>query len=333
MKIRTIFWGVLIVLWVTSTGYAAVWQVDNTTTHDADFTSIQDANDSESVLDGDTLYVSGSVASYGYIYLTKQLQLIGPGYFLDENQGQQANILPAKFSSISFKEGAAGASVSGLSGGHIYIYVSNITIKRNQFYGISTAANNISNVIIHNNYSVYNSENIKINSSNCANFIISNNIIVHNYSSRTAILMGSTSSASIYNNTMIGGNFIIHNSTFTNNIVDNSVYGGNLFLYSSTVRNNLGTSDQFGTDNGNQSNVDMETVFVDSGTSDGQYLLATDSPAKGAGTNGFDCGAFGGATPYVLSGIHSIPTIYSVEAPNTGDNSGLPVIIKVKAGN
>jgi hypothetical protein len=34
---------------------------------------------------GDTLLVAGSVTSYGTALLTKQLKIVGPGYFLTEN--------------------------------------------------------------------------------------------------------------------------------------------------------------------------------------------------------------------------------------------------------
>ncbi len=93
---------------------------------------------------------------------------------------------------------------------------------------------------------------------------------------------------------------------------------------------------QFGIENGNQSNVDMTTVFVgeEGNSTDGQYQLKQGSPAIGAGYDGEDCGAFGGATPYILSGLPAIPAIYFFISPAVGSSAtGLSVQIKAKAHN
>ena len=95
-------------------------------------------------------------------------------------------------------------------------------------------------------------------------------------------------------------------------------------------------NDALGTENGNQSNVDMSTVFVGAGegSTDGQWQLAENSPAIGAGLGGVDLGAFGGPTPYVLSGLPSMPAIYFLNAPISGStNSGLQVQLKAKGHN
>lgn len=104
-----------------------------------------------------------------------------------------------------------------------------------------------------------------------------------------------------------------------------------------TISNNILAAD--GTDaNGNQYNVDMATVFADFDGSleystDAKWQLKAGSPAIGAGTGGEDCGAFGGVTPYVLSGIPALPHIYDATIPSTASSQeGLPVTIKVKSG-
>ena len=78
----------------------------------------------------------------------------------------------------------------------------------------------------------------------------------------------------------------------------------------------------------------MATVFVGSGSTDGQWQLAEDSPARETGHNNVDMGIFGGPTPYVLSGIPAIPTIYSFQAPSIGSTEdGLRVNLSVKSRN
>jgi hypothetical protein len=99
--------------------------------------------------------------------------------------------------------------------------------------------------------------------------------------------------------------------------VQNNIFRGEVFVYGSNniVSNNV-------TDNGQ--------VFVGTGSTDGQWQLKPGSPAIGAGVGGVDCGMFGGDSPYVLSGIPSIPTIYFFNAPLEGGNQ-LPVQIKIKS--
>lgn len=118
----------------------------------------------------------------------------------------------------------------------------------------------------------------------------------------------------------------------SNNIVQEAA--GTVTGTGNSIYNNIDAGDHFGTENGNQVNVDMSTVFVGTGSTDGQWQLAAGSPAIGAGFNGVDCGMFGGPTPYVLSGIPSIPSIYIFDAPAIGSTAGgLPVRLSVKSRN
>jgi len=107
------------------------------------------------------------------------------------------------------------------------------------------------------------------------------------------------------------------------------ISGSFISASSSQVLYNLGSGEQFGTQNGNQINVDMNAVFTYSGSTDGQYTLLPSSPAVGAGLGGVDCGAFGVPSPYVLSGMPAnIPSIYLLNAPASGFT--LPLRIKAR---
>jgi len=79
----------------------------------------------------------------------------------------------------------------------------------------------------------------------------------------------------------------------------------------------------------------MTTVFVGSTgqSTDGQWQLKEGSPAIGAGLSGEDCGMFGGNTPYHLSGLPNIPSIYKLSMPSTSNGNTLPVTISVKTNN
>ena len=115
----------------------------------------------------------------------------------------------------------------------------------------------------------------------------------------------------------------------TDIFINNILHGINY-----TIPNNLGSSNKTITTN------DLAVLYVgypnnpNSLFFDARNQLANNSPAKGAGENGTDCGAFGGDEPYVLSGIPSIPTIYQLTVPaNVPQNGTLNVQIKAKTNN
>ena len=68
---------------------AAIWRVNNIAGVNADFTTIQAAHNAANA--GDTIYLEPSAGNYGNLTATKRLVIIGPGYFLAENEGLQAN--------------------------------------------------------------------------------------------------------------------------------------------------------------------------------------------------------------------------------------------------
>jgi hypothetical protein len=82
-----------------------------------------------------------------------------------------------------------------------------------------------------------------------------------------------------------------------------------------TYQNNIGTGTEFPAGNGNLQNQNWANIFTLTGSMDGQYALKAGSPAIGAGIGGANCGIFGGNTPYRLSGIPSVPTIYAITSP------------------
>jgi len=138
------------------------------------------------------------------------------------------------------------------------------------------------------------------------------------------------------------------NATCLNNIFTGSVQANNCYFANNiqtagtftptgcTTYNNIGSSTQYGTSNGNMSNVNMDDVFVcfsSCGTysADGRYQLKPGSVAAGAGAGGIDCGIFDGNYPYVLSGIPNFPAIYYLQVLPQGDL--LNVSVKVKSHN
>jgi hypothetical protein len=157
--------------------------------------------------------------------------------------------------------------------------------------------------------------------------MIRNNAIISYLSSASYSAITCGASNIIENNT-IYGRISITSTPFGNNI---QVVGTATFTNCAPY-NNIGNSTQFGTDFGNQSNVNMTTVFVATGTTDGKYQLAAGSPAIGAGQSGIDCGMYGGADPYVLSGIPDIPFFSSILIPGrVTPTNGLEIKLNIKS--
>ena len=306
---------------------AKKWTVSNKSGVDADATTIQAAHDMAAA--GDTIYVEGSSVNYGSLNLTNKVFIYGPGYFLGENPETQANIAPAYIEGLDFSTGSDGSIVSGLYiTNSVDINASNVTLKRNYITGsytidIETAQ---TNVLILQNYIISSSYDLMQVSTGSSNIMIHNNYIYHG-NTYNAIETEGTAVVDVLNN-VIYGNITVSNSSFTNNIYRTGTPTGSGNVY----YNNLCNGTQFPSGNGNQQTVDMGTVFVGPGTTDGQWQLAASSPALGAGLSGEDCGMYGGPDPYVLSGIPNIPSIYYFTAPTSAsESSGLPVHIKVKS--
>jgi hypothetical protein len=265
---------------------------------DPDFTSLSAAQ--TAAANGDTLYICGSVTSYGNLTLTKRLTLIGAGYFLSENPFTQANTYSSQLDALTCNSGSAGTLISGLATGGVNIYVNNITLKRNYIRSASTCINlseTTSNITIVQNYFKQDYLSNTVNAAgNNQSLFIANNIF---YGNSYNLQISATSFATIVNNVFHTGSVIINNTVFQNNIMRSGTFTSGV---NNSVNNNIGNSTQFGTANGNQSNVSMATVFTLTGSTDAMYMLLSGSPALGAGLNGVDCGIYGGQTPMCFPG-------------------------------
>ena len=329
---RTIILTVCLTALLALNASAKIWRVNNTTLP-ADFTTIQAAHDATTVLAGDTLHMEPSQVSYGSLTSTKKLIILGPGYFLNLNANQQANPIPATIESFTLNAGSSGTVISGLTiTGSSNINTGNIIIMRNNIAGVIYLSANYSysNIIISGNYM---SGNVSWQG-NAGTELITNVLIFNNYFFN--VTLTAQFSGVIANNVISHHSSSTYNFTIKNNIctkTDNSPYFNGDY---NQIRNNI-CSSQAGlpAGNGNQKEVSMATVFLGSTgqSTDGQWQLKDDSPAKGAGLSGEDCGMFGGSTPYHLSGVPRIPSVYQLSAPFTSNGNTLPVTISVKTNN
>ncbi len=305
-------------------------RVNNNTDFDADFTTLQDAVDAAA--DHDTIYVEGSATPYLGATINKPLTIVGPGYFLDENPETQAIKTESVFSRmITFESGSEGSAIMGcqLEYTVLAIAASDIKAIRNYLYSVDFT-DNCSNILLSQNYITL---SISAVYGSITNSIISNNII-----GRQLGLSNASGSFVVSNNVFISTAYSfpidVNNASIQNNILAYEQAGisentGNSISYNIMAADGANA-------NGNQYNIDMDKVFADFDESlklstDGKWELKEDSPAIGAGVGGEECGAFGGPSPYILSGIPGLPHIYEAEVPAAATSeSGLQVIIKVK---
>ncbi len=328
----------IILLGIIFSVNAKSWRVNNTLGVDADFSTFAAAQDSASA--GDTLYIEGSATSYGSVSITKQLVLIGPGYFLTENDTAQASTLTAILGNTWIRNSADGCVVSGFHfTGYLLNQASNVVITRNYVtetsHGISVAhdANDVHDVVVSQNFCTRIMKN-----RSARDILIFNNIV------STTIIMGTGSDnfTGVIKNNVVAYYIEAVNADVTNNIIyyesnpGNSNYIGYKILSGSTYKYNLFAGTPVPSGVGNVANVDMSSVFTDfeNMSVDNDFTLKEDSPAKSAGQNGTDCGAFGGDQPYVLSGIPGVPHIYEAIIPTSASSdSGLNVYLKIKTNN
>jgi hypothetical protein len=305
-------------------------RMNNNPAADPDYTTLQAANDNANP--GDTIYMEGSTIAYDGANIDRKLVIIGPGYFLSDNDSTQANSLDANINgSLVFLAESAGSTITGIIGNHIDIRASNIAFTRCK---VSTIYFNgeIENILVTQNFAtmIY----AESYSAKITNSVISNNIVYYYINANS-----NSGSLQILNNVVqgiAGAPISVYNSTISNNILTSTtnkltentgnVITNNIFAYAGTNAN------------GNKYSITMSTVFVDFSGSlnysdDAKWKLKAGSPAIGAGVSGVDCGAFGGPTPYVLSGIPALPHIYEAAIPGVGySGTGLSCTIKIKAG-
>lgn len=190
------------------------------------------------------------------------------------------------------------------------------------------------NVFVSQNYGVQ----IVINNASTSVLVTGNYVATYGWSPGSqAVRMNERATAIFQNNIFRRGVINLNNASFFNNIIIEGSITGTANLFS----NNLCNSTQLPNANGNKLSVDMSTVFLLDGVSpDGQYKLKANSPAIGAGfgstpSKRIDAGMYSGNTPYVVSGMPSMPAVYFFENQPVGSSSDpIDVNIKVRsAGN
>lgn len=305
----------------------------------------------DNAVNGDVILVEAG--SHGDIYVNKSVSIIGTGYF---NQIQNAVIQNLYLN-------GSGSYLTGLEiANEIFVGTSNIIIEKIKINSCQLARKNISPTSGTVNENI---ENILIKKCLINNLyvgslangipsgIVSNSLVANNILTGEFHINGSHS-FSIFKNTFKGSPIYITQSpniSFVSNLffsnadlVANSYYSiykpsvHFYYNYCNGFTNSVNTS-PFGLKNtiGNTNGAELLVGFPSNPNNlqeDARYQLAPNSPARGAGENGTDCGAFGGDDPYVLGGIPDIPSIYYLNVqPSVPQGGTLNVQIKAKTNN
>ena len=244
---------------------------------------------------------------------------------------------------------------------------SNITVSRclvepavatsYNYSGNMTGFGNCSNITIEQCY--FDLQNVSpylIGINNSTGITFNNNLII-GYVNFSTSGNGNNVSYSLINNTFYGympgaffasgcqllqNNIIIVTDTATNSTSSNGLYNG---PFSFATHNITNVKQLFSSDNNADktnlidANLSIDSLFLDFSipsisSTDGNYELRANTVGKNFGNDGTDAGAYGGATPYKLSGIPAIPNIYFAQVPQTGTSGGgLKVHLKVQANN
>jgi hypothetical protein len=319
---------------------AATYRVNNAPDTSPDYSTIQAAIDA--AVDGDTILIEGSTAVYAPFTLTnKRLNLIGPGYGLTTNLGTPANKLGATISggtSYVRTSSTSGGSANGtlvmslaFPGELRLDGCSNVTVARCLFSGGSVRLMGPGNTVTQSFFPLNGFLFLNDGSSGAR---IENNIFTYD----APFFQSSNGAYTLKNNVMRRLNssslsLILDNNIFAEYFAgsfENSVFRNNLFFQS--VPNGL-------TGSGNLAYSAVTTVMANNNSSGGpsqpdrnyQLLpLSAANPAYNTGTDGTHIGPFGGANPYILSGVPPLPSIDELSVPQFAAPGGnLTIRVKV----
>lgn len=332
-----VFAALFLISWSAS---AAIIRMDNRPGRPSDFPDLRTAVSKAKA--GDTIFVSGSPDTYGVgneIVIDKKLTLIGPGYSIGENYPEHAAAQQdATLESVRVTEGGADSQLKGLKIPSLVGDGDRLLVKRCL---LSRCVFGESRLVIGPRLQQcavigdYNSGWLHFHARDA---VVSNNLIrliSPNYAHRAIGDWGgagrSAATAHFSHNTIVGESsgkaFTKRKFTFSSNVIyleSERAVADFLLAYQPDESNNV-----IGTE------ALAAGTFLGEGSIDRMWQLGltAENPARGKGEFGEDCGAFGGSTPYVMSGIPSLPYFELFKAESTvGPSGNLKVRLRAVGG-
>ncbi len=321
---------------------ATVRTVNNGTISAGQYTTVQAAVDVSSA--GDTVYIHGSVTSYGDVTLIRRIVLIGAGHDLTGTQNNLPTILNniylSRGNSTTLPTGSIikGIYVPSISGTGGSLPVNNITFERNMISSYIGVCGD--NWIFKNNFIGY------INITNFSNMIISNNVF------STGLYTSNKPSVVFSNNLCLNGSYLydVDYANITNNIFlepnyayintnQQNTFNKNIFIYADPLNfdvfppvGNTGVGNLNTIANQFVSTIPLN-VSLELSRNYNWQLLAS-SLGKGYGTDGTDCGIYGGSYPMPnMTGATTIPQMQSMDIQNSVVPVNGTLNVEIKARN
>jgi len=269
---------------------------------------------------GDTILLAGSPSSYTTATIYKRLNIVGPGYLLSEN------------------------AIPGLSTNSARL---TIDLRKDVLQG-DASGSVITGVGIVNSYVSSGVTGVRFEK--CSGTITTDSPCVVKGCDLGEAAFRSGSQGSLISNCLLGSLYLrttnlsathcvvksyyeaVPNSSISNSIF--TVTPQSSLSTAGSITNCLSIAGAFLPAGGGNINgpVVIGNVFLNTGSDDAKWQLAPGSPAIGTGTGGSNMGAFGGATPYVLSGVPGRPRLTRLVVPATAtSSSGLQFEVDARA--
>ena len=294
---------------------AKSWRINNSANRKAHFADLNEAMASNEVVAGDTLYLDPGCNITGRQDVTKQVTIIGLGYFLSDAKAE------AIISGALYLKGASTKMTGVQTTAQVYLGAKNILLERCKLGGVQSSGSAPHAIIRQCYFPDGNINGAGNTSDDSAHWIIENCIIIRK--------SGWDPIARLFY-PVIRNNYVrsdyedsagfayINNGTVVNNIflhTKNMTNGGRPYSVADcTITNNVFHCNVQSTypDNVFISSNTEAAVFAMEGSNDQLYQLKEDSPAKGAATDGGDIGPTSGIFPYLCSGYPlGIPRLVS----------------------
>lgn len=325
----------LVALTTATAVQARSWRINNDVTKAPDFTDLNAAMASESVADGDTLYLDAGTNFTAEQNVTKRVTIVGPSY---------EATLPYGMATISGKLNlkAADIKVEGVKmTGTTVIQADYVTIERCKTYAISCSGT-CRYATIRQCYVVKTDANSAIGGfgktdTKSAYWTVENCII--SSGGYYAKCISALYSAVIRNNLLLNTDTYyswnlaeLGNADITNNIIVNTSGVNNCIsdIEGNFINNVVGQNYAAET-NYVTGSTNTDIIFTGDNES---YTLVDDSPAKDYGTDGSDCGIFGGLYPYVKGGLPQGHPYYTKAAISSrAKNDKVNVSLQIKMQN
>lgn len=322
------------------TASATCWRINPSPYAGAQFKTVADAMNDINVLSGDTLLLDPGMHE-DFTLQRNNMTVIGSGYFLDKNK----DWAESQSTIIMYVTLSEGSKIEGCDITSLVLRGDNIASRCKVSSSINCTP------------SYYPGENSLITQCYVSYIELNNNCIARN-NIVDGIVQGRR--GCIFENNIVVGysdywgsnphvirNF--ENSTIRNNILintrqgfdDNQIPYATAIMYScsnNVIQNNVMSTPAKYADSTIPHNyfvgATIENTFVNEGSDDAKWQLLDSSAAKGAATHGGDCGAFGGPTPYVLSGIPQfLPHITEALVPAKPTDGKITVKLKIANQN